>query len=99
MRARAVDENQQTVVKALRALGISVQVLSMVGNGFPDLLVGYQGRNYLVELKDGRKPPSGRKVTPKEKEWANAWQGGPVFVAVDVGGILGFLNWEAQQHG
>lgn len=76
MRLRArVDANQAEVVKALRKVGASVQVLSMVGHGCPDLLVGYRGKNYLLELKDGDKAPSARKETPDEHEWIGTWRG------------------------
>lgn len=41
----------------------------------PDLLVGYQGRNYLLEIKDGGKVPSARKLTPDQVAWHDAWRG------------------------
>ncbi|MHC4753292.1 MAG: hypothetical protein ACYTFW_25940 [Planctomycetota bacterium] len=52
----------------------------MVGNGFPDIVVGYRGRNYLIEIKDGSKPPSKRKLTSDEREWHDTWRGA-VYVA------------------
>jgi hypothetical protein len=69
------DGNQTEIVKALRDAGASVQLLSMVGDGCPDLLVGFRGRNYLLEVKDGRLPPSARKLTPDQKDWHEAWRG------------------------
>lgn len=66
--ARA-DANQPAIVKALRGAGCLVEHLHEVGGGCPDLLVGWRGRWHVVEVKDGSKPPSGRKLTPKQVEW------------------------------
>ena len=74
-RASAVDSNQAEIVAALRKVGCSVQSLASVGNGCPDLAVGYRGRNLFFEVKDGRKVPSKRKLTPLEAEWHAAWRG------------------------
>ena len=57
-RAKRVDANQGEIVDALRAVGAKVQPLHMVGEGVPDLLVRYRGDLHLVEVKDGRKPPT-----------------------------------------
>jgi hypothetical protein len=46
--AAKVDANQAAVVAALRKIGASVQPLHGVGAGVPDLLVGFQGRNWLI---------------------------------------------------
>ncbi len=75
MRAARVDDNQGEIVAYLRSMVASVQVLSAVGKGCPDLLVGYRRRNVLIEVKDGDKPPSKRKLTPDEREWHALWRG------------------------
>jgi len=74
-RAAKVDANQSEVVAKLRALGATVQSLAPLGRGCPDLLIGYRGTNWVVELKDGRLMPSARKLTPDEAAWADAWRG------------------------
>lgn len=75
-RAAKTDANQKQIVKLLRQLpGVSVAVTSSLGAGFPDLVIGFQKRNYLIELKDGDKPPSAQKLTPDEIEFQNTWQG------------------------
>lgn len=79
-RAARVDANQEEIVKALRAIGCSVQSLAMVGKGVPDVLCGYRGSNCLLEIKDGTKPPSERRLTPDEQEWHRAWRGRVVTV-------------------
>lgn len=76
MRHRAkTDANHTEVVKALRAAGCSVISLAPLGCGIPDLAVGYRGRNWLLEVKDGSKPPSARKLTDDEAAFMAAWKG------------------------
>ena len=72
--AARVDANQIQVVSALRAAGAKVQDLSAVGKGVPDLLCKYQGSFYLIEVKDGQKPPSARKLTPDQVKWHEEWK-------------------------
>lgn len=69
------DANQSAVVSALRTIGATVTILSDVGQGCPDLLVGSQGINFLFEVKDGNKPPSERQLTGKERTWHEMWRG------------------------
>jgi hypothetical protein len=75
MRAAKVDANQSTIVDALRKIGATVQPLHTVGKGCPDLLVGWRGINTLIEVKDGKKPPSARTLTPDQVEWHGGWKG------------------------
>jgi hypothetical protein len=70
-----VDENQPEIVAALRKIGASVQPLHAVGSGCPDILVGWRGMNTILEIKDGAKPPSARKLTPDQVEWHANWRG------------------------
>jgi hypothetical protein len=77
MTAKRVDQNQAMIVEALRRAGASVQVLSEVGKGVPDLLIGittHQGKavNVLVEVKN----PAGRcDLTDAERHWIESWKG------------------------
>jgi len=79
-RAAAVDANQSEIVKALRGIGATVSLTHRLGEGFPDICVGYHGRNILMEIKDGSKPPSARKLTKPEQAWHDAWRGQVVIV-------------------
>ena len=74
MRAKRVDVNQREIVHALRTLGATVQDLSGVGNGCPDLLIGYRGVTMLIEVKRDAKA----KLTTHQVEWHNNWRGGLV---------------------
>lgn len=73
--AAKADRNQPEIVAMLRLVGCTVQHLHTIGKGCPDLLVGYRGKNYVLELKDGKLPPSGRKLTDDEKRWHEDWRG------------------------
>lgn len=74
-RAAKVDRNQSEIVAALRNIGATVQPIHTIGKGCPDLLVGFGDRNYLLEVKDGRKAPSKQRLTPDEELWVQGWRG------------------------
>lgn len=46
---KSVDANQPEIVAALHAVGATVQHLHEVGHGCPDILVGFRGKNYLID--------------------------------------------------
>jgi hypothetical protein len=70
------DGNQTEVVNTLRKYpGVTVAVTSQLGKGFCDIIVGFRNKNYLIELKDGSKPPSARKLTPDEIRFRDCWTG------------------------
>ena len=76
MRVRGrIDDNQKEVVSQLRKLGVSVAITSMLGKGFPDLVLGHQNKNYLIELKDGSKTKSRKTLTEDEAKFFNDWRG------------------------
>lgn len=87
-RAAKIDQNQTEIVSALRKIGCTVQHLHAVGDGCPDLLVGAYGITLLLEIKDGRKPPSARRLTEDQIKWHGAWTGGPVAIVTDVEGAI-----------
>lgn len=74
-RAARVDANQPQIVDRLRALGCSVASTAALGQGFPDIVVGYRGSNYLFEIKDPAKKPSERRLTPAESLFHRSWGG------------------------
>jgi Holliday junction resolvase len=83
-RAAKVDRNQPEIVKALRQVGACVQSLAAVGDGVPDLLVGFQGQTVLVEVKDGERPKSERQLTDDQIQWHAKWSGGRCVVVGSV---------------
>ena len=80
MRARRTDANHKQIVAAFRKMGCTVLDLSRVGQGCPDILVGKHGVNVLVEIKDGDKPPSARRLTDDESKFHESWKGRVVTV-------------------
>jgi len=69
-------------------IGATVRVISQ-GEGIPDLLVGFIGsdgigRTALLEVKDGRKPPSARVLTPAEQKFFDEWRGGTLAIVNSV---------------
>ena len=91
-RSAKVDANQVEIVKALRAAGCTVQSLAATGQGVPDLLVGFRSRTYLLEVKDGAKPASARKLTPDQVIWHQNWRGGPLVVVESVEQALSVIG-------
>ena len=67
-RAARIDANSTQVVTALRAAGAYVWII-----GLPvDLLVGYKGHTFLVEIKDGPK----KHLTDLQEAFFAKWAGG-----------------------
>lgn len=80
-----VDDNQGLIVDCLRRCGCRVEILSRLGRGVPDLLVGTpRGQLVLLEVKDGSKPPGERKLTTDQERWHADWRRYPVFVVESV---------------
>ena len=65
------DANEREIIDALEDIGCSVMQLNLP----VDLLVGYRARNFLLEVKDGSKPPSRTKKTRQQKEFMAGWNG------------------------
>ena len=91
--AARVDANQPMIVAGLRAAGCIVAQAHAVGGGFPDLVVGCRGQTFLLEVKDGDKPPSARKLTTAQVDWHEEWRGHVAVVcnlaeALDAVGIV-----------
>lgn len=72
MRAKKTDQNQKSIVKTLRMYGLSVFDLSAVGKGICDLIVGFRGKNYLIEIKN---PERKWKHTAEQEKFIRTWKG------------------------
>ncbi|MBD1210684.1 MAG: hypothetical protein H9535_19810 [Ignavibacteria bacterium] len=97
MGAKRIDGNQNAIVAALRKCGASVQILSGVGKGCPDILIGDRGYNFIAELKDDKQPLSGQKLTLVEAKWHEQWRGQKVILH-NVEEAINFLNHSRKQH-
>lgn len=69
------DRNHQEIVKAFESLGCSVLDLAAVGSGCPDILIAKHGRSCLIEVKDGTKCPSQRRLTEQQARFHSLWNG------------------------
>ena len=89
-RAARRDANEQEVIVALRNAGAYVKQIN--DEGFADLLIWFRGRCLIVEVKDGKKPPSARKLTEAEQKFHDEYPGDNLFIvnsAEDALAILG----------
>ena len=89
--ANRIDANQNKIVDALRKAGAVVRIISQ-GDGIPDLLVGYRGYTILMEVKDGDKVPSARKLTEAEQKFFDDWRGGMLVIVNSVEEAIETLN-------
>jgi hypothetical protein len=89
-----VDANQKALTELWRKMGVTVLILSGVGHGSPDLLLGVDGVNVLVELKNGKLPLSAQKLTELEQKFFDEWKGQVCIVRneTDAIGIIGAVR-------
>ena len=73
-RAARTDDNQTEIVKAFRDLGWSVLIISQLKNCC-DIMVAKKGETIAIEIKDGKKQPSQRKLSEGELNFRNEWKG------------------------
>ena len=73
-RAAKVDDNQSEIVMLFRKLGWTVLIISQLKNCC-DIIVSKNGRTIAIEIKDGAKPPSARKLSEGELRFKDNWQG------------------------
>ena len=76
MRYTKRDANHGEIVEVLRCYGFSVYDAAHAGRDFPDLVVGFGGVTYLVEIKSSETAP----LTPGQVEFARTWRGSAVVV-------------------
>lgn len=69
------DANQADFILDMKAIGAPVVDLSSVGGGCGDVLVGWNFRNWLFELKDPNQPPSARKPRQSQLAFRASWRG------------------------
>lgn len=67
-RAARRDDNEESIVSALRQVGASVYRLD--AKGVPDLVVGWCGRIFLLEVKRAN-----GKLTPAQEDFHKTWKG------------------------
>jgi len=71
---KRVDDNQKQIIHTFIALGASVLNLSRVGEGCPDILIGYKKNSVLCEIKKNDKAP----YTESQVKFMQNWRGGAI---------------------
>ena len=84
------DANEDQVVSALQACGAYVKKVN--DGGTFDLLVWYRGHTLLLEVKDGRKPPSAQALTSAEEKFHQEWPGDNLHIVNSVESALAVLK-------
>ena len=72
---RKTDKNHFEITWALRSVGASVFSLHTMGKGCPDIIVGFRGFTYLMEIKTEK-----GTLTEPEERWINEWRGNEVAI-------------------
>jgi hypothetical protein len=101
--AKQRDKNEPAIVKALVAAGATVTRISEMG--VPDLLVGFRGDTFLLEVKrpvgprGGRRPKGGldeRGLAKTQVEWWAKWTGRPPVVVTSPEEALAAIGMTAE---
>jgi hypothetical protein len=79
-RAAKRDANHNDVADRFRALGCSVFETDRVGEGFPDLIVGCLGVNFLVEVKNPETRYGRAGLNGGQTRFNDAWRGDKVWL-------------------
>lgn len=89
---KKTDANHKEIIDGCRKIpSISVFSTHMVGKGFPDVVIGYKGINYLVEIKDGKKSKSQKKLTNDEIKFHGSWCG-QIIIVENIDDVLRMLK-------
>jgi rhamnose utilization protein RhaD (predicted bifunctional aldolase and dehydrogenase) len=71
---KRTDANQAQIIHTFIALGATVLNLSRVGEGCPDILIGYKKHSVLCEIKRNDKAP----YTESQVKFMQNWRGGAI---------------------
>jgi Holliday junction resolvase len=85
MTHKKIDQNQQEIVAALRRRASCFSTASL-GRGIPDVVAGFLGKTYLIEIK-GRKG----QLSIVQKAWHRHWEGNPVIILRSVADVDAFF--------
>lgn len=79
-RAAKTDDNHLDIKHRFKKYGASVADTAGAGEGFPDLVIGFKGANFLVEVKDGSKAMSEQKLTKPQVRFHREWSGQVIII-------------------
>jgi hypothetical protein len=86
------DANHAELVAAFKKLGVGVMDLSVMGCGVPDLLLWCAKRYLLVDIKNRKTGYGRRGLNKNQKDWADEWTGGPVYLVYDMDDVVALAN-------
>jgi hypothetical protein len=86
--ASRVDNNHKEIVDALRQAGASIIDTAKLGGGLPDLIVGYGGKTFLVEIKNLKTQYGRAGLNKNQRKWLEEWTGGPFAMVSDIESAL-----------
>lgn len=80
------DANHAEIVAALRSAGATVFELHKVGDGCPDLAVGFGDVNHLIEIKVpvGKKSPKAAPLTKAQRISFAEWRGRKIAIVTNI---------------
>ena len=73
------DRNHSAIQRALESLGVTCVDVSNCTDAF-DIIAGYRGVTFAVEVKRADGKPSQRALRPSQAEKHDAWNGRPIEV-------------------
>jgi hypothetical protein len=89
------DANEPEIVAALERVGASVTRLN--GRGIPDLLVGFCGKTFLLEVKlpvGAKGGLKGRDLNEDQQTWWRKWTGSRLHLVRSPGDALRAIGLE-----
>lgn len=90
MRAAKVDGNSAEIIAAFRKFGCSVLPMHQLKNAC-DCAIGLNKKTVLVEIKDGRRPASQRKLTIGESKFHDSWKGA-IHIVEDLSDVIALVK-------
>lgn len=71
-----IDDNHTEIVSALKTAGATVIDTARLGAGFPDLILGFNGRTVLMEIKNPKTQYGRAGLNKTQLTWHANWRGG-----------------------
>lgn len=85
------DANHNEITNALRAVGASVSDLVKVGGGVPDIIAGYRGTWYVIEIKNPNTQYGKKGFSENQLKWKEL-QKCPVYLVYTIEDALSVIG-------
>lgn len=83
------DKNHKPIVEDLKRLKIKYIDISQLGGGCGDLVVGYDNKNFIFEIKSDKKS----ELTTEEEKFHKDWEGETPHICYSLEDILRVIKW------